>query len=95
MAGLEHAREAGSDRDRARYRCPRSAIGMAEMLAHEIKNPLAGIRGAAQLIGMNLRPEDQDLAELIVAESRRIVNCWIRSNALAIPRRPAGGGQYP
>ena len=51
----------------------RSAIGMAEMLAHEIKNPLAGIRGAAQLIGMNLSPEDQDLAELIVAESRRIV----------------------
>ena len=51
----------------------RSAIGMAEMLAHEIKNPLAGIRGAAQLIGMNLRPEDRDLAELIVAESRRIV----------------------
>lgn len=51
----------------------RAAIGMAEMLAHEIKNPLAGIRGAAQLIGMNLRPEDHDLAELIVAESRRIV----------------------
>ncbi|RCW85804.1 two-component system sensor histidine kinase NtrB [Paracoccus lutimaris] len=51
----------------------RSAIGMAEMLAHEIKNPLAGIRGAAQLIGMNLRPEDKDLADLIVAESRRIV----------------------
>lgn len=51
----------------------RSAIGMAEMLAHEIKNPLAGIRGAAQLIGMNLRPEDRDLADLIVAESRRIV----------------------
>ncbi|MBY0136542.1 two-component system sensor histidine kinase NtrB [Paracoccus yeei] len=51
----------------------RSAIGMAEMLAHEIKNPLAGIRGAAQLIGMNLAPEDRDLADLIVAESRRIV----------------------
>ncbi|TWI37116.1 two-component system sensor histidine kinase NtrB [Paracoccus sulfuroxidans] len=51
----------------------RSAIGMAEMLAHEIKNPLAGIRGAAQLIAMNLAPEDRDLAELIVAESRRIV----------------------
>ncbi|WJS86220.1 ATP-binding protein [Paracoccus sp. TOH] len=51
----------------------RSAIGMAEMLAHEIKNPLAGIRGAAQLIGMNLTAEDRDLADLIVAESRRIV----------------------
>lgn len=51
----------------------RSVIGMAEMLAHEIKNPLAGIRGAAQLIGMNLKAEDRDLAELIVAESRRIV----------------------
>jgi two-component system nitrogen regulation sensor histidine kinase GlnL len=32
----------------------RSAIGMAEMLAHEIKNPLAGITGAAQLLSMNL-----------------------------------------
>lgn len=51
----------------------RQAIGMSEMLAHEIKNPLAGIRGAAQLIGMNLPPEDRDLADLIVAESRRIV----------------------
>lgn len=51
----------------------RSAIGMAEMLAHEIKNPLAGIRGAAQLLAMNLPDEDRDLADLIVAESRRIV----------------------
>ncbi len=51
----------------------RSAIGMAEMLAHEIKNPLAGITGAAQLLSMNLTPEDQELTDLIVAESRRIV----------------------
>ncbi|WP_299815651.1 ATP-binding protein [uncultured Jannaschia sp.] len=51
----------------------RSAVGMAEMLAHEIKNPLAGITGAAQLIGMNLAGEDLELTELIVAESRRIV----------------------
>lgn len=54
-------------------RAARQAIGMAEMLAHEIKNPLAGIRGAAQLIGMNLAAEDRELAEMIVAESRRIV----------------------
>ncbi|SFP60104.1 two-component system sensor histidine kinase NtrB [Tranquillimonas alkanivorans] len=51
----------------------RSAIGMAEMLAHEIKNPLAGITGAAQLLSMNLSEEDLELTDLIVAESRRIV----------------------
>ncbi|PZX19947.1 two-component system nitrogen regulation sensor histidine kinase GlnL [Palleronia aestuarii] len=51
----------------------RSAIGMAEMLAHEIKNPLAGITGAAQLLAMGLDGGDRELTDLIVAESRRIV----------------------
>lgn len=51
----------------------KSAIGMAEMLAHEIKNPLAGITGAAQLLSMNLPAEELELTDLIVAESRRIV----------------------
>lgn len=51
----------------------KSAIGMAEMLAHEIKNPLAGITGAAQLLSMNLSNEDRELTDLIVAESHRIV----------------------
>ncbi|WP_371168713.1 two-component system sensor histidine kinase NtrB [Aliiroseovarius sp. 2305UL8-7] len=51
----------------------RQAIGMAEMLAHEIKNPLAGITGAAQLLSMSLPPSDQEMTDLIVAESRRIV----------------------
>lgn len=50
-----------------------SAIGMAEMLAHEIKNPLAGITGAAQLLGMGLSGEDFELTDLIVGECRRIV----------------------
>jgi two-component system, NtrC family, nitrogen regulation sensor histidine kinase GlnL len=51
----------------------RSAIGMAEMLAHEIKNPLAGISGAAQLLSMGLSPADQELTDLIVEETRRVV----------------------
>ena len=51
----------------------KSAIGMAEMLAHEIKNPLAGISGAAQLISMSLSAEDRELTDLIVEETRRIV----------------------
>ena len=51
----------------------KSAIGMAEMLAHEIKNPLAGITGAAQLLSMGLNSKDLELTDLIVEESRRIV----------------------
>ncbi|PTV96985.1 two-component system nitrogen regulation sensor histidine kinase GlnL [Rhodobacter aestuarii] len=51
----------------------RSAIGMAEMLAHEIKNPLAGIAGAAQLLSMNLSGDDLELTDLIVDETRRVV----------------------
>ena len=51
----------------------KSAIGMAEMLAHEIKNPLAGITGAAQLLSMSLPQEDLEFTDLIVAETRRIV----------------------
>ncbi len=51
----------------------KSAIGMAEMLAHEIKNPLAGITGAAQLLSMNLGGDDLELTDLIVSETRRIV----------------------
>ena len=51
----------------------KSAIGMAEMLAHEIKNPLAGITGAAQLLSMGLSANDLEITDLIVAETRRIL----------------------
>ena len=63
----------GMEPGHASRKAARQAIGMAEMLAHEIKNPLSGIRGAAQLLSMNVAEEDREFTELIVAESRRIV----------------------
>ncbi|WP_298256296.1 ATP-binding protein [uncultured Litoreibacter sp.] len=60
-------------RDMQSKTAAKSAIGMAEMLAHEIKNPLAGITGAAQLLSMGLSGDDIELTDLIVEESRRVV----------------------
>ena len=51
----------------------KSAIGVARRIAHEIKNPLTRITGAAQLVSMGLPLEDQELTDLIVDECRRIV----------------------
>jgi two-component system, NtrC family, nitrogen regulation sensor histidine kinase GlnL len=50
----------------------RSVSGMASMLAHEIKNPLSGIRGAAQLLEPSLADADRPLARLICDETDRI-----------------------
>src|SRR5579871_3377387 len=50
----------------------RSMNGLAAVLAHEIKNPLAGIRGAAQLVEESLPPGDREMTQLIVAETDRV-----------------------
>jgi two-component system, NtrC family, nitrogen regulation sensor histidine kinase GlnL len=50
----------------------RSVSGMASVLAHEIKNPLSGIRGAAQLLEPGLSDEDRALTQLICTETDRI-----------------------
>lgn len=52
----------------------RSVSGLAAVLAHEIKNPLSGIRGAAQLLEPGLSDEDRGLTQLICAETDRIRN---------------------
>lgn len=69
----------------------RSAIGMAEMLAHEIKNPLAGITGAAQLLSMNLKAEDIELTDLIVSECRRVVGLLEQVEQFGNPAPPQLG----
>ncbi len=51
----------------------RSVTGLAAMLAHEIKNPLSGIRGAAQLLESSVGSEDRALTRLICDEADRIV----------------------
>lgn len=54
----------------------RAAVGAAAMLAHEIKNPLSGIRGAAQLLGDDDGSDDgegrRELTQLITSEVDRI-----------------------
>jgi two-component system nitrogen regulation sensor histidine kinase GlnL len=52
----------------------RSVSAMAAVLAHEIKNPLSGIRGAAQLLEAGAAEEDRPLAHLITEETDRIRN---------------------
>jgi two-component system, NtrC family, nitrogen regulation sensor histidine kinase GlnL len=50
----------------------RSVTAMASMLAHEVKNPLSGIRGAAQLLEQSVSAEDATLTQLICDETDRI-----------------------
>ncbi|MBP7241792.1 ATP-binding protein [Amaricoccus sp.] len=60
------------DRSLGHRSAARSVTGMAAMLAHEIRNPLAGISGAAQLLEMGLGDADRELTSLIQTEAARI-----------------------
>jgi two-component system nitrogen regulation sensor histidine kinase GlnL len=60
------------DRQLAFRGAARSVTGMAAILAHEVKNPLSGIRGAAQLLEISVAPADRELAVLIRDEADRI-----------------------
>jgi two-component system nitrogen regulation sensor histidine kinase GlnL len=61
------------DRQLTHRSAARSVIALAAMLAHEIKNPLSGIRGAAQLLEQGATPDDRMLTRLICDEADRIV----------------------
>jgi two-component system nitrogen regulation sensor histidine kinase GlnL len=60
------------DRSLSHRSAVRSVTGMASMLAHEIRNPLAGISGAAQLLMANASDSDKELIDIICFESNRI-----------------------
>jgi two-component system, NtrC family, nitrogen regulation sensor histidine kinase GlnL len=61
------------DRQLTHRGAARSVIALAAMLAHEIKNPLSGIRGAAQLLEQSVDDDDRALTRLICEEADRIV----------------------
>lgn len=60
------------DRQLTHRHAARSVTAMASILAHEVKNPLSGIRGAAQLLEETAAPADRELANLIIDEADRI-----------------------
>lgn len=60
------------NRQLAHQGAARSVMGIASLLAHEVKNPLSGIRGAAQLLEQNAQDGDLELTRLICEETDRI-----------------------
>jgi two-component system nitrogen regulation sensor histidine kinase GlnL len=80
------------DRQLTHRGAARSVVALASMLAHEIKNPLSGIRGAAQLLEQSASDDDRTLTRLICDEADRIVKLVDRMEVFAderpIDRKP-------
>ena len=74
------------DRQLTHRGAARSVSALAAMLAHEIKNPLSGIRGAAQLLEQSAGDEDRALTRLICDEADRIVKLVDRMEVFADER---------
>ena len=71
------------DRQLTHRSAARSVTALGLMLAHEIKNPLSGIRGAAQLLESSASDEDRALTRLICEETDRIVKLVDRMQAFS------------
>jgi len=74
------------DRQLIHRNAARSITAMAAMLAHEVKNPLSGIRGAAQLLEQDIDAAGRELTQLICDETDRIVALVDRMEAFSDPR---------
>jgi two-component system, NtrC family, nitrogen regulation sensor histidine kinase GlnL len=81
------------DRQLTHRGAARSVTALATMLAHEIKNPLSGIRGAAQLLEQSADDDDRTLTRLICDEADRIVKLVDRMEVFGdqrpVEREPA------
>jgi two-component system nitrogen regulation sensor histidine kinase GlnL len=71
------------DRQLTHRNAARSITAMAAMLAHEVKNPLSGIRGAAQLLEEDADAAGRELTQLICDETDRIVALVDRMEAFS------------
>ena len=71
------------DRQLTHLNAARSVTAMAAMLAHEVKNPLSGIRGAAQLLEQDADAAGRELTQLICEETDRIVALVDRMEAFS------------
>jgi two-component system nitrogen regulation sensor histidine kinase GlnL len=71
------------DRQETHRNAARSVTAMAAMLAHEVKNPLSGIRGAAQLLEQDVDEAGRELTQLICDETDRIVALVDRMEAFS------------
>ena len=74
------------DRQLTHRGAARSVTALGAMLAHEIKNPLSGIRGAAQLLESSVGDEDRGLTRLICEETDRIVKLVDRMESFSDER---------
>lgn len=71
------------DRQLTHLNAARSVTAMAAMLAHEVKNPLSGIRGAAQLLEEDADEAGRELTQMICEETDRIVALVNRMEAFS------------
>lgn len=81
------------DRQMVHQGAARSAIGVAAMLAHEIKNPLSGIRGAAQLLAQTADTDGRELTTLICTEVDRVKTLIDRMEGFTDTRTLAKGAE--
>ena len=89
---LERSMAMKIDRQLSHRGAARSVNGLTALLAHEVKNPLSGIRGAAQLLSTTVEAEDLALTQLICDETDRICTLVDRlevfSHDRPLKRRP-------
>ncbi|ALT76342.1 MULTISPECIES: nitrogen regulation protein NR(II) [unclassified Roseateles] len=69
---IENAQQNRQEREERSFDQVQATKELTRNLAHEIKNPLGGIRGAAQLLAMDLQPELQEYTQVIIHEVDRL-----------------------